>query len=573
MRQKKLLPKCNAVFLGFLLAVLPASGLPQETKVERPSNPPSNFFQRMKSFDYSVPEVRSFEAKGDDSLESMIKDGKLLLRAEDAVRLALENNLDINVERYNPYFSLWGVEKGRATLNSTLSLGANLNRNATPSTSALQGSETLLTLTNDYSVAYHKPFETGLDLDVTYSTLRNRSSNFFTSVNPSFIPTLGFQFTQHLLKDGGRITRSRQIRIARNNLNISEEAFVARTTDIIVSVLNAYWDLVGADEDIKVKEASKKLAEVILEQNRIQAEVGTMAPLDVIQAEAEVAARTEALVVARYGKKASEEQMKKLISSRLDPGSIEAGIQPLSPPDPPTNPKMDARQAIERALEARPELRQLVRDQENKRIQIDFTKNQLKPSLDLIAGYSQNGIGGDLVVRDYSGGIFNAPIIDYKYGGFWDALSSMFSGRYIGYVAGITLRMPFGNDEARANSAQAQIDYRQNEDRLRSQKQKIALEVRQAYDNLAMNRERVATAQVTVRYQEKRLQGEQDKYALGATTTRFILEAQRDLNDAQTRLLKAKIDWIKSGIALEKATGDVFAVHNIEVRKALQPFK
>jgi outer membrane protein len=573
MRHFQFPPRYRAILLGFLLAFPPVGSPAQEARQERPVSPPGNFYERMKNYYYSVPEVRALELKADDSLESMIKDGKLQLTVEDAVRLALENNLDINVERYNPYFNVWGVEKGRAILNPFLSFSTNLNRNATPATSALQGSAVQLVVANNYSLDYHKPFESGLDMDVTYTTVRTRSSSFFTSVNPSFIPTLGFQFTQHLLKDGGRITRGRQIKIARNNLGISEEVFVARATDVVVAVLNAYWDLVGADEDIKVKEASRKLAQVVLEQNKIQAEVGTMAPLDVIQAEAEVATRTESLVVALHNKKLSEDQLKKLISSRIDPGSIEAEIQPLSQPDPPPPPSLDARQAIERAIEARPELRQLARDQENKRIQIDFTRNQLRPVLDLVAGYSQNGIGGDLVVRDYSKGIFDAPIIAYKYGGYWDAMGSMFNGKYLGYAAGITLRLPFGNDDARANSAQAQIDYRQGEERIRSQKQKVALEVRQAFDNIAMHRERVSTAAVTVRYQEKRLEGEQTKYSVGATTTRFILEAQRDLHDARTRLRQAKIDLIKGMIALEKATGQTFPAHSIELGKALEPFK
>ena len=164
-------------------------------------------------------------------------------------------------------------------------------------------------------------------------------------------------------------------------------------------------------------------------------------------------------------------------------------------------------------------------------------------------------------------------IIGIEPGGFWDSLDSLFSRRYLGYVLGLSLRIPLGNSDARANSAQAQIDYRQGEDRLRSQRQRIALEIRQAYDNIAMNRERVSTAEVTVRYQQQRVQGEQDKYALGATTTRFILEAQRDLQDAQSRLLKAKIDLIKSRTALDRALGDTLQAHNIQLEAALHPFK
>ena len=563
----------NAAAVSLLLLLPPGGGMAQGKDPSPPEEKQGNSLERLFLKDYAVPQVRSFEMRGEDSLDALIKDGKLALSDEDAIRLALQNNVDINVERYSPYFTLWGIEKGRAVLNPSLAFSTNVNRLVTPATSALQGGETLLNLNSTYDLTYHKPFEPGLDLDVNFNTGRNRTSSFFNSVNPSFMPKLSLQLTQHLLKDFGRTTRGRLVRIARNNLGISEETFVARTSDIMTSVLNTYWDLVYAEEDIKVKESSRKLAEVVLEQNKIQAEVGTMAPLDVIQAEAEVAARTEALVVARYTRKTTEDQLKKLISSRTDPGAIPAVLETLSKPEPPPSPVNTVKDAIQRALENRPEVKQILKDQENKKIQLDFTKNQLKPTLDLVASYSQNGLGGDKIIRDYSQGFFGAPIIGMEPGGFWDSLDSLFSRRYLGYVLGLSLRIPLGNSDARANSAQAQIDYRQGEEKLRSQRQRIALEIRQAYDNIAMNRERVSTAEVTVRYQQQRLQGEQDKYALGATTTRFILEAQRDLQDAQSRLLKAKIDLIKSRVALDKALGDTLQAHNIQLEEALRPFK
>jgi outer membrane protein len=225
------------------------------------------------------------------------------------------------------------------------------------------------------------------------------------------------------------------------------------------------------------------------------------------------------------------------------------------------------------AVENRQEVKELLKSQENNKIQVDYTRNQLRPTLDLVAGYSQNGLGGDTILRDYSGGFFNAPVIGITPGGFWDSLDSLFSRRYLGYVLGFTLKILIGNDDARASSAQAQINYKQGEARIASQRQQIALEVRQAYENVAMNKALAKTAEATVRYQRQRLQGEQDKYALDATTTRSIIEAQRDLQDAQSRLLQAKINLIKNRITLDKAVGETLAVHNIELRDALKPLK
>lgn len=564
--------RAGNVVLFLFCAVCTAAAVAQERGAGGPERRQEGPAGRRILGDYSPPPLRSFDSRGDAALEGMIRDGKLRLTEEDAIRLALENNVDINVERYNPYFSMWEIHRGRAVLNPSVQVSSNLNRVVTPSSSVLQGGDTLLNLTTGYNLLVRKPFGYGTDVEFTFSTLRARSSSFFSSLNPSFTSALGVSFTQHLLRDFGSISRSRPIRIARNNLSSSEEEFVARTSGIVSNVLDTYWELVFAEEDIAVREASKKLAEVVLEQNRIQAEVGTMSQLDVVQAEAEVAARNEQLVVARHNRRITEDSLKKLISSRLDPGTIPADIEAVSRPAAPGPPPGDVLQSIQRALEIRPEVKQLRLELENRKINVEYTRNQLRPALDLVASYSQNGLGGLRILRDFSGGFTNSRVVGFEEGGFWDSLDGLFSRKFIGYTVGLTLRLPIGNDEAKANNAQARISYRQGEEQLQSLRQRIALEVREAHDRMEMDQARMEAAEVTVRYAERRLRGEQDKYSLGAGTTRFILEAQRDLQEAQSRLLRAKIDRIKSRVALEKAVGDTFSAHSIELKNVLRVF-
>ncbi len=557
-----------ALILALTLTAFPAVAQQQmpEDHLQQSKNP----LQRIFYSDYRAPLIRSFETGREASLESMIREGRLELSVDDAVRLALENNVDINVERYGPYFALWGLEKGRGVLNPSASFSSNVSRMVAPTSSALQGGTTLFNLNNLYDVTLRKPFEAGTDLDLNFNTRRNRTNSFFTSLNPSLTTSWSISLTQHLLKDGGRISRGRFLRIARNNREISEEVFVARVTDIVNSVVTAYWDLVFGEEDVKLKEASLELARLVLEQNRIQAEVGSMAALDVVQAEAEVASRNQQWVVAKFNRKIQEDQLKKLISSRQDPGRIAADIAPLSRPAAPPPQRDDLGSAIESALENRPEVKQQRLEIENRKIQVDFTRNQLKPVLDIVASYSQNGLGGDRLIRDTSQGFFNAPVIAVLPGGFGDTLDSLFSQKYLGYTLGFNFRVPLGNDDARASNAQAQIEHRQAEERYRSLRQRIALEVRQAFERMELNRASAAAAEVTVRYQQQRLQGEQDKYSLGATTTRAVIEAQRDLQSAQTTLLQARIELVKSRIAMDKALGETFSAHGIELKEALQ---
>ncbi|MBZ5497625.1 MAG: TolC family protein [Acidobacteriia bacterium] len=558
---------CKLMTWGmWALLALPLSAQDKETPQLQPQGNP---FTRIFSSNYATPAVRTIQVRGESLLDSMIKDGKLEISEQDAVNLALANNVDINVLRYTPYFQLWGIESGRAVLNPTVSFGPSLNRSVTPASSALQGGAPVLNLTSLYSLNVHKPFEPGLDFDFNFSATRGRTNSPFSSLNPSIASVWSIGATQHLLQGFGNISRARFLRVARNNYDISVENFSAGVINIVNNVLNTYWNLVFNDEDIKVKEASLKLAQLTLEQTQIQEQVGTMAPLDVLQAQAQAASVNQQLIVSRYNRRITEDQLKKLISSRSAAALIAATIVPTSRPLPPPAPAGSVTDATQRALEIRPEVKSQLLNQANNKIQVDYARNQIRPVLDLTVNYSQSGLGGDNIIRDFSQGFLNAPIIAITPGGFGDSLSSLFSGSYLGYAVGFNLKVPIGNDQARANSAQAQITYNQGEESLRSLRQQIILQVRQAYDSVALNQDSVAAAQVAVDYQEKRLQGEQDKYMLGASTTFLVVQAQRDLQNAQSVLLQAKIGWIQSRIALDQAVGDTLSVHNIVLDDAL----
>jgi outer membrane protein TolC len=533
---------------------------------------PSSFnakLNRMLVDNYSTPVVHPIQIRGDAMLESMILDGNLNLSEQDAVNLALANNLDLNVQRYAPYMQLWGIQGARGVLNPEIQFSPGLTRSVTPAASALQGSATVFNLSSSYNVNVHKPFESGLDLDFTFSTVRTRSNSFFSSLNPSVATAWNIGVTQHLLQGFGNIARGRFLWVARNNYNLSVTNFAATVIKTVTDVLNSYWNLVFGDEDIAVKEASLKLAQLTLDQAKVQEQVGAVAPLDVLQAQAQFASVNQQLIAARNSRRIIEDQLKKLISSQPNPTLMSAKILPigkaLSPPAMPGN----LNEAVQRAMEIRPEIKAQLLSQANNKIQVDYARNQLRPILDLNLGYSQNGLGGNTLVRDYSAGFFDAPMVAIVPGGLGSSLRSLFNGANLGYSASLLLRIPIGNDQARANSAQAQIAYRQGEEQLRSLRQQITYQVRQAYDTVELNRASVEAAQVTVDYQEKRLQGEQDKYALGASTTFLVLQAQRDLDSARGVLLQAKIAWIQSRIALDQVVGDTLSAHNIILEDTL----
>lgn len=562
------------------LMILMSGGYPSaQTQAPAPQpQPPAP--ARAGIFSYKPPELIDLGVRREDTLESRVRDGKLELSETDVVRLALENNVDIQVERYSPYYNLWSIEKSRGILNPSISFSTRTDHKLDPTTSVLQGGDSLLSVTSDYDVTFRKPFKTGLDFTAGFTEEQSRSSNTFYTFNPSFTSGFNFSFTQHLLRDRGSISRGHYLQVSQLNRDISEEDFATRVSDTVKSVLDTYWDLVFQDQDIRVKEEALKFAQVVLDQNRAQLDAGTLAQLDVTQAEAEVASRQEAVVTARYAKRITEALLKKLISSRPDPGLVTAEITPTSQaPVTARATSANLAQAIQRAQDTAPEVRRALIDLESKKIEIEYTRNQLRPLLDFSAGYSQSGLGGDQINRDYSQGFLNAPIKPCPSadgspcgtvpGGIVDSLDSLVRARYLGYWGSVNFRVLIGNDEARATNAQARILLAQAEERLRGTRQNIAYQVREAAERIERERARIQSAEVTVRFNEQRLVGEQEKASQGESTTRFVLESQRDLEDARSRLVRARADAVKSQIAFDRQVGDLLSAQGIAVKQQL----
>src|SRR5206468_1607935 len=261
------------------------------------------------------------------------------------------------------------------------------------------------------------------------------------------------------------------------------------------------------------------LAQETLSDNEIQVRIGTLAPIDVVQAESEVANRRVQYVTSTFTEVQTQDQVKKLITSRGDPGLVLAKLMPAQGvPKPEASDTMPVEQAIKVALENRPEMKQLQLDLENKKIDLDYTKNQLLPTVDVLASYTQNGVGGKETVRNGFGP--TAPIIAQYNGGLTDAFGQLFGYGYTGYAVGFSVQIPLRNRAAQGDNARAVTDERIAEQRISSQAQQIALEVRNALTQVEMNRARIEAATKARELAERRLEAEQKKFDLGASTDR-----------------------------------------------------
>jgi outer membrane protein len=514
---------------------------------------------------------------------SLIRSGQLPLTMGDLINLILQNNLDVGVNRLSPLSSQYLIDTFYRPFEPTIHLQATVNRNTTPATTILAGAQNPSTLGGAYTVGFSQSLMTGSIVAVDATLNRSSSNSNFSTLNPSWSGTLRYSFTQHLVRDFGRKVNSHSIRVAKNNEKVSEVQFERQLIDLVAQAQRSYWDLVFAAEDIKVKQRSVDLAQKTYSDNQIQVQIGTLAPIDIVQAESEVANRRVQFVTSTYTEVQTQDQVKKLLTSQGDPGMVLAKLMPVQgvrQPDP--SDVMPVEQAIKVALENRPEMKQLQLDLENKKIDYEYTKNQLLPSVDFIASYTQTGVAGTPICTPAliaagvkcttatsslfgSGGAVNPDLI----GGAGTALGQLFGYNYTGYSAGFSVQIPLRNRAAQADNARAATEQRITENRITAQAQQIALEVRNALTQVEMNKARIEAAQKARELAERRLDAEQKKFDLGASTIRFVLEEQRNVAQAQTDELQSLVNYTKSLVDFDRSVGMTLKKNNIEIDKTL----
>lgn len=504
-------------------------------------------------------------------LEGRLEGDTLHLTEAEVIRMALVNNLDINVERHASLSRAWDITLNESYYDPKTVFGFNWDRQVNPTTSILQGGTSVTDVLTSYTLGYEQAFSTGTSFEISFLGNRNRTTNFFTSLIPAIRTEFAVLLRQDLLRGFGKAAAEYEIEISRNNEDITAEEFRERVTDIIVQVQDRYWELDYAVNDLEVRKKALEYAETVLNQNQARFEVGTASRLEVVEAEAEVAARREELIRAQFTYRRVQDALVQMISDFEDPWRFKGQIVPVVDIDVSDLPEEPFEKLMEVAGELRPEIQREDLNIANYMVSLERSRDQLRPTLQLVAGYQWFGLGGNNIVRDYSGdNFFDAPIIDVIPGGFGDAMSQMLGGSFGGYIVGLNLQLPIKNVEARAVNAKAQIDLRRAEMNKQAIRQKVGLEVRDALTQVQMNKARLEASQATVRAESERLQGEEARFEVGMGTTRLLIEAQRDLLTAKSVEVRALTELIKSYALLDKAVGRTFRKHNIRLNDALE---
>jgi outer membrane protein TolC len=500
----------------------------------------------------------------------MVQQGTLPLSANDVIRLMLQSNLDVTVNRFSPLSNGYYIDTLLRPFEPTLNIGATVGKSTQPVASQLTagaGATAFSQLFHRYAVSYSQTLHTGTKLDVGMFVNRRSDNDAFSKFNPSYNGTLSYQISQPLLRNFGRNINDTPIRIARNNRNMSEIEFETQMMDLVTSAQDLYWDLVYQREDIKVRKQSLELAQKTLSDNKRQVQIGTMAPIDVLQAEAAVAQREEQMVTTSYIADQTQDRVKRLMTNLSDPALVLAQLIPVDPPRKANSDDvMSLEDAIKYALESRPELRQLDLQLQNSDIALAYSKNQLMPSLNFNLNYTQSGVGGVQRLREELGG----PITAIVHGGLTDAFGQIFGYNFTGYSVGFNLSIPLGNKSEQADFAKTLTDKQAIAARRNRLVQQIALEVRNANSQVEMNRARITAAEKALELANSQLEAEQKKFQLGTSQLRFVLQEQQNVTAAQTSQIQALVNYAKSLVEYDRAVGRTLRKNNIEIDKQLQ---
>jgi outer membrane protein TolC len=522
----------------------------------------------LRRYNPAAPAVATVATNSTEAIGQLLRTGEVPVSMTDVINMMIDNNLDIRSNRLNPRSSYFQSLVFYRALQPSLRFNFNRSRNTTLSTNQVNGTvPNVSQLRTNYGVTFSQSLATGTSFTVDGTMNRVESTSNFNIFNPSYTGQLTYSVGQHLLRDRGRLPNTRQIMIGQNNEKISEIAFEIQLTNLMVQAQKGYWDLVFAGQDLGVKQRSLELAQRTLEENKMKVEIGTLARIDVVQTEADVAARREQLVVSTFNVTSAEDQIKKLTSSDKDPAMFLIRLRAQDAPKRPDAVQVPTlEESIKIALENRPELRQALLDTQNKDIDVQYMRNQRLPVFDVTASYNQNGAGGTRIERSGLAGSVGRVIP----GGVGNAFTQLFGYDFTGYQFGFSFVLPLSNKAADAEYERALNEQRLSKSKTDVTAQQIALEVRNALTQVEMNRARIETAKTTRELAQEKMEAEQAKFNLGTSTLRFVLEEQRNVAQAESNELQAVVNFTKSLVDLDKSMGLTLSKNNIELEKTLK---
>ena len=557
-------------------------------------------------------------------IEQLIHEGKLQLSLQDAVELALENSVDIAVQRYYPWIADVGILKASSGSSGYGTPGAAIagsSANIAPYSNTFPSYDPLLTSsvsfddnkvpinnpfisgtglssataasivihTNQYNTQYSQYFPTGTGLNVTYDNTRSSSAPTANFFNPYVQSSIFVGLNQNLLSGFGLSVNRRNIIISKNNRKIADLAFTQQAITTTTNTITSYWELVYARENVKVQQQAVAVSEKLYNDNRKQLEIGTMAPLDVTRAEAQLATDRQNLIVAQTVQLQDEQALKNAITRNpLDPKIMNVEIIPTDKPTAPEQTEAPTfEEALKEAYAKRPDLLEQVFNLENAAIDVKATRNALLPTATVSARYGSQGLAGDSKTTLTSQTVLGTQLVDStgapinafipvnvpvttrtNSAGFSDAMKSVFHNENPDYAVFASINIPLRNRSLQADNQRSMLVQRQIEMQVQQLKNAALLDVRNTYIALQQDRARVEAASKASELQRQTFEAEQKKYQLGASTVYNVILTQRDYVTAQGTELRALADLEEARANYERAVGKTLEVNHVTIADA-----
>ncbi len=503
-------------------------------------------------------ESPKFELQGPVQLQDHVAGGKLELSLKTYLELVLNNNTDIQIQRLVLETPKNAVTRAFSIFDPNFVGRFSSTRNKTPTTDALAGANVLSNLVQPITLNWQQFLPTGTQFTAGYGANRVSTNNSFQTLNPSYGSSLNFGFTQNLWRGRDREVIRTPITIARTRVKASEFQFQDQLQTLLTNAENAYWDVIGARENLKVQEQALGLADASLKRAQRELELGALPALEIYQPQA-VYARAEILVTqARYRLAQTEDALRRQIGIDLDPDLRKLPIVLTEDVLPATdNKNIDKENLVAEAVRIRPDV-MVQREQLNiDDLFLRQTNDNLRPNFQLFGNYVTQGVGGRVIQRQT---IFNpdgtqSPITSIVPGGFGDAASQMFGFGFPVIGGGISLNLPIRDRNASANYADAVVNKRLDQLRLRALEQNVRLDVLNAVNQVENSRASVDLAKIAADLAQKRVEADQKRYELGTITLFFLLDSQNALTQAQSDLVNQSVQYRRNLLNLYRRAG------------------
>src|SRR5438034_1415770 len=558
---------------------------------------------------YQPTSIRPLVMENSPRLHDLIRNGKLRVSMADALALALENNLDIAVQRFwhpiaevdvlrassgqaargfqgalvpggltqgalgvgvNQFQGAGGVGSAGGisggggavqipqvgSFDPAVAMNFSVDHTTTPlNTLQVAGVPRVNTTSTAFTTSYTQMFSGGTSFTYNVNGIRQNSSQNFLLYNPAVISRFTVAVNEPVYNGRGALPNQRFIMVAKNNMRTSDELLRQQVTATVVQVENAYWDLAAASEAILAAQRNLEVAQRLDDDTKARLEIGTVARIELATTASAVAAAQRDLIIAQTDFQLQETQLKRMLSKKIDAELDAAGIEAtdeLPEPNPRDVPELNT--ALAAAFEERPDLRISKQDLANQDISVRFTLDGLLPNVNVFGLYAGAGLAGDHLQASAGAG---------------QSLYQGFSAQFPEYASGVTIQMPLRNRAAHADNLRARLEQQQLQVGEQRLKQQVELEVRQAMVNLTQGRAQVEAANEAVKLADQVLDAERTKLESGVSTTYNVILRQRDLVAARKAHIETSVTYAKALVELHRSTGGTLKENGIELRDAL----